>query len=727
MPAHGYPTIKADKPAVSMPQWAVLERSLISLMNESVDLLLDQFLTPEGELFWPDMDDFQTYAYSNVDNAFEGFHSWPLFYALGGADRFLQLAHRQHEALIRQFSQLKKHDLGIDEQYAARTGRDTLLVDEYLPDIDWMHQGEAAQLFYLLNMADPGHERNRERSLRFAGFFTGESASLPGPNYDPAHRVFRSSLIGSNGPAFCKFDRPYAYSSWMEPYGLAFYDVPGVQTMLDLKDADKAARYGKVYGDRLRHADTVTNLMATSMALNAYMHTGEEKYRSWALDYIGGWRERYAACGGAMPDNAGPSGAVGETMDGKWYGGHYGWTFPHGFQFIGDALVIAGQNERLLTGRKGRLDWLREQLAMLMGHAVKDERGSLLLPQKYADPHSVIEYAAPRTLTRPDRATDKPGFARLRQIGGWYEFRTQNAAHPAHLYMDTFAPQDMELLERLRDRSDDCWNRVSAKAVNAKTMGGQYNAYVSYLNGGYPDYPVDVLMHSFNQVYGQLNKLRGELRGAESGWGYPPDNEREYEELREVTRQINGKYGRRFSESTVHSYFQTFLLYRSTVTTEALVHLTMGGLSPVYNGGLLNVSVRYFDAARRRPGLPEDTAALVSVVRADELALSLCNLHPHEPRTVVVQAGAFGEHSFVSADVVGGEGASATVPVNGRWFAAQIGPGCMIELRVGLRRFVNRPSYEGPFDRAGAGEAAGDGKSAGGEAGRTERASSRAN
>ncbi|MCU6709594.1 hypothetical protein M6D81_12870 [Paenibacillus sp. J5C_2022] len=659
------PKIRIMEPAATMPEWALLQRSLMTLMNDSVHLLLDNYLTPEGEYFWPDIEDFQTYAYSNVDNAFESFHSWPLFYLLGGSSRFLSLAHRQHDVLLRQFSRLKKKDLGIDEAYAALTGRDTLIVNEYLPDIDWMHQGEAAQLFYLLNLADPDHESNRVRSLKFAAFCTNEDDSLPEPNYDPVNRVFRSSLIGSNGPAFCKFDRPYGYSSWMEPYGLAFHDVPGVRTPHDLKDPDKADRYGEVYGRRMRNADTVTNLMATSMVLNAYLHTGEEKYRRWVLDYIEGWRERYAVSGEIMPDNAGPSGIVGETMDGKWYGGHYGWTFPHGFPFIGDALTIAGENERMLTGTEGRLNWVREQLDMLISHAVKDAEGRLLLPQKHGD-------------------------------CGWFEFRTQNPSHAARVYMDTFSDEDKELLFKLRDVTNNTWERISAQFVNGKTMGGQYHAYIHYLNGGYPDYPASALRHSINQVYSQLRKLREELQGDEREWGYPPDNEEQYEELREVTRQINRKYNKRFSESTVHSYFQTFLLYRSTVTTEALVHLTMGGLPPVYNGGLLQVSVRYYDADRGRPGLPDSVSALVSSVQREEITLTLCNLHPYESRRLIAQAGAFGEHQFKSVQWLPEE-EEQPMTINGRWFEVELGPGCTGELRIMMNRWTNQPSYATPF------------------------------
>lgn len=695
----GMPQIHVSEPTATIPLWAQLERNLISLMNEAVDVVLEQYLTPEGELLWPDVPDFQTFAYGNMDNAFESFHNWPLFYLLGGDKRFLELAHRQHEALIRQFSRVKKINLGIDPELAKQTGRDTLLVDEYHPDLDWMHQGEAAQFFYLLTLADPGHPKNRERAVRFASLVTNEYPDVPEPNYDPQHRVFRSSQLGSNGPGFRKFNRPYRYGTWLETYGLPFYDVPGVLTILDLKDPEKAERYGRAYAEKLQRADTVTNLLATSMLMNAYMHTGEEKYSRWILDYIEGWRERYAdSATGVMPDNAGPTGRVGETLDGKWYGGHYGWTFPHGFYFIGDALVIAGQNERLLTGADGRLNWAREQVEMLMSHAIEDEQGRLLLPQKYAEPESVIEYRSNNPVTRPDRVTDEPGFSRLRQIDGWYEFVVQDPAHVSYVYMDTFQSDDMKLIKRLRDPNRNVHEQVTPDVVNAKNMGGQYLAYMNYLDGGYSHYPVDALQHSIDQVYGKLRKIHEETTGGGIGWGYRPSNQQEYELLQEVTRQINAKYNRQFSETTVHSYYQTFLMYRNTVTTEALVHLTMGGLLPVFNGGLLQVAVRYYDADERRPGLPSDVAALVKTVKSDEVSLTLCNIHPTARRTLVVQAGAFGEHQFETVRFTCGAQQEQTLNVEGRWFEVCIGPGCLVDVVVQLRRFANSPSYVGPFD-----------------------------
>ena len=51
---------------------------------------------------------------------------------------------------------------------------------------------------------------------------------------------------------------------------------------------------------------------------------------SWVLDYLEAWAERIAANDGLCPDNVGPNGRIGELMGGKWWGGYYGWRWPHG-------------------------------------------------------------------------------------------------------------------------------------------------------------------------------------------------------------------------------------------------------------------------------------------------------------------------------------------------------------------------------------------------------------
>lgn len=686
-------TIYCGERVDSVPQWALLELRLFDELDHSIDLLLTRYLTPEGEIIWPEtVKDFQTFAYSNVDNAFEGFQSWPLYYLLGGDRRFLELAKRQLEVLTNQFSHLKKHNLGIDAALAEASGRDTMLVDGWFPDLDWMHQGEAAMLLYHLCLADPNDEKIRGRLLSITAYLLDENPAGFAGNFDYQHQVFKTSYFGTNGPAYAKYGRPIRYQNWMNFYGLAFYDVPGVKTLLDLADEDKAARYGAVYGQRLRSADTVTNMMATTMVTCAYLYTGEARYRQWVLDYVGGWRRRYAANGGIMPDNAGPDGVTGSTLGGRWYGGHYGWVHPHGFYFIGDALTIGGENERLLTGSSDRLGWLREQLLMLEQYAETSEDGTRLIPQKHTDQGATLEYVgrAGSVMTAPRTISDRADFVTYLQREGWYEYAPACAAHLSHLYCDRYAAEDLRLARRLACPAN--WEKVTRQAVAAKYKGGQDAAYLNYLAGGYENYPEDVLRHSIDQVRRQLDILKDEMAGGTAGLGYAPDGEAEWRMLRDITKELHERHGLQWSESIVHSYYQTFLLYRNTITTEALVHLTLGGLSPIYNGGMLQASVRYYDADARRPGLPGQVSVLVSHVAAACITLTVCNLDQEKTSSLLVQGGAFGEHVFTQ---VTSEGKSTTIGDNR--FILRLAPGCLQSLEIGLRRHAGRPSLDTPF------------------------------
>lgn len=81
----------------------------------------------------------------------------------------------------------------------------------------------------------------------------------------------------------------------------------------------------------------------------------------------------------------------------------------------------------------------------------------------------------------------------------------------------------------------------------------------------------------------------------------------------------------------------------------------------IYNGGLLVAPLRYFDANRQRPGLPPDVAALVTAVREDAITLMLVNLNAFVSRSVLIQAGSFGEHEFDAVRYIG-RGAQSVYP-----------------------------------------------------------------
>ena len=126
----------------------------------------------------------------------------------------------------------------------------------------------------------------------------------------------------------------------------------------------------------------------------------------------------------------------------------------------------------------------------------------------------------------------------------------------------------------------------------------------------------------------------------------------------------------------------------------------MGSPQPIYNGGLLRATVRYYDMDLGRPGLPEDVAALVDNVEADRVGIQLVNLNRTNPRNVIAQAGAFGEHRFTQVQFLStdqDEKAEATVPVNNKYFVVKLPPSTSIRLECGMQRFVNQPSYAFPW------------------------------
>ena len=676
-----------NRPCDHMPAWAGLERQYLALASRAPEMLAD-YLTPDGEILWPTcVKDFQTFAYGNVDNAFEGFSSFPLLYLLGGDDQILRYSQREYDVLTRQFS-MKKKIRGVLSGASQQAGRDTMLVDEWFPDLDWMHCGEASMFLYYLTLANPGHRINTERVKKFAQYTFGENPAGFERNYDPEHRVFKSGYFGANGPAWERFGGPIFHSSWMDFYGLAFYDVPGVTTYYDLEDPEKAARYGKVYGERLSHCDTVTNLMATSMATLAYMAGAGGAYKTYALDYIQGWRDRSAEYE-VMPDNAGPDGKVGSTLGGRFYGSHYGWTHPHGYYFIADALIIAGENERLLTGRRGTLQWARDLYEYLSRYGYTDEHGRFLFPQKHADEGSVIEYIGNKNtpMTRPDRVTNYPGLVRYKQVDGWYEFGTGCPAHLGHIYADD---RDARLTEKFL--SSTAMEHVTPSAVMKKFKGGQHAAYVGFLEGRYPDYPEDVLRHSIDLIYKQVDILNGERAGIPAALGYAPDGSEQWEQLRAITGELRERYGLRFDESVVHSYYQTFLLYRTPLSMEAMLNLTMGAMTPIYNGGLLHSELRWFNADRKRPGLPEDVAALIEKIDGDRVTVTVCNLDPVRTHTAVIQGGAYGEHRIEA--IFDGD---RREKIEDKWCQLSFAPGTRATFTLELKHYAYQPSLEQPF------------------------------
>ena len=106
-----------------------------------------------------------------------------------------------------------------------------------------------------------------------------------------------------------------------------------------------------------------------------------------------------------------------------------------------------------------------------------------------------------------------------------------------------------------------------------------------FLTGHNPDYPEKILAAAQAQVRHRLARMQA-CRGVD------------------------------VAEADIHLWQQC-----NPVVTEALVQLTWGGPQVLYNGGLQQARVRYYDADRRRPGLPASVAALVSSIDPQATAL----------------------------------------------------------------------------------------------------------
>jgi len=655
-------TISLSRASETIPRWAVLERSLLRTLGEAVDIIPEKYLNPDYTSKWPQLPP-EAFKVGSADDVYESFHSWPLAYVLGGDKKFLTMAKRAFEAVTQQLS-----------RYPSPRGDFPCIEDDFFSMFDWMHIGESMEFFYNLNLADPADEKNRERAVRFAGYYLNEGEHIAEPNYDFEHHIIRSTATGTRGACFTDPESAsfgYQNPCWLDFYNIPFFDVEGVKTHDDLSDPENARRMGVAIAKRQERCDAPANLLSTSLMTNAYLHTGDEKFKTWVLDYVNAWRERTAQNNGVIPDNVGPNGIVGELMEGKWYGGYYGWCFPHGFSFIAEGITIAGQNQCLLTGDTSKMAWVREQTEKLLAYGVEKD-GAVYVPYKYADPGSDIQYRQLKweVFCQPNSGY-RPDFVKHPQVDGRFEFQALDPRHLAQAWHITFDDRELEILKKTSIPGKDTLSMLNPGVITktegfpdayssytsaTKYLGGQDRALTGYHAGLYPDYPEDKLQYDLDLVFYQLKKLREDTQPVE-------------------------KYG------------DDYLQLRNPVVTEGLVHLTMGCPLPQYNGGILMASLFYFDPAENRPGLPEDVAALVSQVSRDSVTVTLVNTSPLKERTVILQGGAYGEHSFTGAEVILADGSTFTEDLSGSRFAAELCPGSVTTLKLSVNRFANDPRY----------------------------------
>lgn len=599
------------------PDWALRQRYLIDLMNQAGPRFVRKYTRPDGTFIW--RDDWP--GMDGSDDGYESYLSFPLFYVLGGSDELHDLGRRLWNAVTWQFTQFGTVTREFDSYY------------------DWMHHGESYTYLHYFGLADPTHYVDRQRALKFAAMYTGDDPAAP--NWDPVHKIIRSPINGGKGPCFEMTALDWLthrenLSHYLSPYE----DIPGLDATdpfvkADWTDDEVFGRILKLMNERMVPGDVPLNLNATSLITNAYLYTGEERYRQWVLDYVQAWVERTRANGGLIPDNVGPTGKIGERMGGNWWGGYYGWRWPHGGTVMLEALCNAGCNATLLTGDPSWLDLFRSQADRLW-EMRRLESDQIMIPNRYG-------------------------------AQGWFQFIPHTASPTLRLLMHAYAvgrqQQDMDRIqEQYGDRP-----LPSTQPLPGCGKAGSFHVHewFEYTVGRNPDFPQRVLAVTEAEMRRRLNQIDSESLDWRT-WNDGPDWQ------------------------DVHHWQNV-----NPVVPEGLMQMAMGTPAAVYHGGMVHAALRYFDRDRRRPGLPTGVAALVDRVQDDHVHLQLVNTDVLGAKEVIVQAGGCAEHEFTEA-VADGPAATPEA-IHGRHLTVRLEPGAQALLRLGMKRLAHRPTYDQPL------------------------------
>jgi hypothetical protein len=354
---------------VSPPEWALLQGELLRANHRACVEFYDRYFDERGFLLcverWGGDD--------GPDDAIENCNDWPLLHAIGGHESILTMYRQAWEGHLRQFTLAKTTHVPF--------ARDGMYYKEFPVMFDWVHNGEGLTVFNLEGLSDPTNLAFRRRVKRFAGFYLNEDPQAP--NYDAEHRIIRSLFNGSRGPLM----RAATAVDWAgDPIEVEhrFHLGHGERNYQEMLDHFRD--YNDIVGDHPQ------NLGATSLALNAFLLSHEEKYKAWLLEYVDAWLERIYANGGIIPTNIGLDGTIGGAAGGKWYGGVYGWGFSVRVPQTGaiahrntHALGLTGfGNAYLLTGDDRYLDGWRKMIDKINAQA-KVIDGKEMVPRMYGD------------------------------------------------------------------------------------------------------------------------------------------------------------------------------------------------------------------------------------------------------------------------------------------------------------------------------------------------------
>ncbi|MEJ7604964.1 MAG: hypothetical protein WKF37_01540 [Bryobacteraceae bacterium] len=122
------PSITIDTP-MAPPEWALLQRELLSANSKAADRFAAKYLDERGYLLhtmrWGTLD--------GPDDAIETFYNWTLLHALGGSNSVLQHYKKALEGHYKQYGELRTK--------LTRLAENGAYYKEFITQSDWFHRG----------------------------------------------------------------------------------------------------------------------------------------------------------------------------------------------------------------------------------------------------------------------------------------------------------------------------------------------------------------------------------------------------------------------------------------------------------------------------------------------------------------------------------------------------------------------------------------------------------
>ena len=243
----------------------------------------------------------------------------------------------------------------------------------------------------------------------------------------------------------------------------------------------------------------------------------------------------------------------------------------------------------------------------------------------------------------------------------------------------------------------DIWRKmIDTINSNAKEIDGQQMYPHMYGDDGWYEYrPHPYSQGALEVYYWSMNDDDLQRLDTKNGWvGFLAGNNSHYPEsaLQADFSRIRTQMEKvRFDPTTPDTRLSDNPNPFNPATPGTLLQQMTGGLTPRH-GCPLHSRVRYFDPINQRPGIPEGVGALVTELKANSMKLQLVNTDPVNSKDLIIQAGAYGEHTFSTVQVEGNE---ATIEENS--LSIHIAPGSGATLEIQMQRYVNPTSFKFPW------------------------------